>query len=102
MRIIREAKTGTAKCPTCGGKYLLATNYCVTCKKKVGKAEAAKKDEKVITEMERGLRDDFQDVANENFSGDYVKALESFVQFVVPADKNLFNKWSMNNYNKGL
>lgn len=32
---IIEADKGTAKCPTCGGKYLKATGYCVKCKKKV-------------------------------------------------------------------
>ncbi|MDA3854932.1 MAG: hypothetical protein PF569_01640 [Candidatus Woesearchaeota archaeon] len=32
---IIEASTATAKCPTCGSKYLKATKYCVKCKKKV-------------------------------------------------------------------
>jgi len=36
-KIMKEADTGTAKCPDCGGKYLKATGYCVSCKKKVGK-----------------------------------------------------------------
>ena len=34
---ITEASKDTAKCPTSGNKYLVATGYCLTCKKKVGK-----------------------------------------------------------------
>lgn len=33
---IEEAESKTAKCPDCGGKYLVNTGYCVSCKKKVG------------------------------------------------------------------
>lgn len=30
-----KATNGTSKCPGCGGKYLVATGYCPSCKKKV-------------------------------------------------------------------
>lgn len=30
-----KASTETKECPECGGKYLVATGYCVGCKKKV-------------------------------------------------------------------
>ena len=47
--IIREkASSKTAKCPTCGNKYLVATGYCLTCKKKVKGAK--KKDDKKKSE----------------------------------------------------
>lgn len=37
-----KASKKTAKCPNCGNKYLVATGYCLTCKKKVGKTEKKK------------------------------------------------------------
>jgi len=53
MRKIKteKADASTAKCPTCGNKYLVQTGYCVSCKKKVaepgGKAKKAdSKDDK--------------------------------------------------------
>jgi len=49
-KVKEEAKT--AKCPTCGGKYLVATNYCVKCKKKVktDKKESVDAEETVLSE----------------------------------------------------
>ena len=35
MKRIEKADTATAKCPECGGKYVKATKYCPSCKKKV-------------------------------------------------------------------
>lgn len=39
--LVEDKKSGTFKCPHCGGKVLKNTGYCVKCKKKVesGKAE---------------------------------------------------------------
>lgn len=37
-----EGKSKTAKCPDCGGKYLIQTGYCVSCKKKVGNKDKKK------------------------------------------------------------
>jgi len=46
----KKASTKTAKCPECGSKYLVATGYCVSCKKKVAEPVGAKKkDEKKET-----------------------------------------------------
>ena len=39
-RIMKEGKTATAKCPDCGGKYIKATKYCPSCKKKVKEVNA--------------------------------------------------------------
>lgn len=36
MMITESSEKKTAKCPTCGGKYLVKTGYCLHCKKKVG------------------------------------------------------------------
>ncbi len=35
MLITESSAKKTAKCPTCGGKYLVQTGYCLHCKKKV-------------------------------------------------------------------
>lgn len=48
MKKIRRYEAKTAKCPDCGGKYLVQTGYCVSCKKKVAKP----KSEAVVTEKE--------------------------------------------------
>jgi hypothetical protein len=42
MKYIEKASTKTAKCPICGGKYLVATGYCVSCKKKVAEPKKEK------------------------------------------------------------
>lgn len=42
-RMVIEKGSATAKCPICGKKYLVATGYCVSCKKKV--AEPKKEEE---------------------------------------------------------
>lgn len=52
-KVIIEADTKTAKCPDCGGKYLVATGYCVSCKKKVGKK---KEDTEEIIEVTEETR----------------------------------------------
>lgn len=35
IEVEENSTTGTFKCPTCGGKVLKNTKYCVSCKKKV-------------------------------------------------------------------
>ena len=48
IEITEEAKT--AKCPTCGSKYLVATGYCLKCKKKVAEPVGKKKESIEILE----------------------------------------------------
>jgi len=52
-----EAESKTAKCPDCGGKYLVQTGYCVSCKKKVGgkKKEAVKIQEINLDQIRQSL-----------------------------------------------
>ena len=45
---MNEKGSKTAKCPDCGGKYLVNTGYCVSCKKKV----AEPKSESVVIKSE--------------------------------------------------
>jgi len=35
IEVSEKAETGTFKCPDCGSKVLKATQYCLSCKKKV-------------------------------------------------------------------
>ena len=44
MKRIEKADTATAKCPECGGKYVKATKYCPSCKKKVKESEKSKEE----------------------------------------------------------
>lgn len=46
-----EKKTGTFKCPDCGGKVLSNTSYCLSCKKKVKNPD--EKDDKKDDEKEK-------------------------------------------------
>ena len=59
MRRIIEGDTGTFKCPTCGGKVLKNTGYCLACKKKVkdpgAKADDKKADDKKDDKKEQAM-----------------------------------------------
>lgn len=43
LEVLEEGKGKTAKCPTCGEKYLVQTGYCLSCKKKVADMKGAPK-----------------------------------------------------------
>ncbi len=52
MKKQEKASTATAKCPKCDSKYLVATGYCVSCKKKVAEPVGSKEKEEKITVKE--------------------------------------------------
>lgn len=45
IEIEEKAETGTFKCPDCGKKVLIATSYCLSCKKKVKGPDKKKEDD---------------------------------------------------------
>lgn len=53
MTTVDEVSTKTAKCPDCGKKYLVATGYCLSCKKKVAKK---KESEMEVITIEKDIR----------------------------------------------
>ena len=83
MKIIGEANTKTGICPTCGSKYLLATNYCVKCKKKV-KKETAKKDDKKKESIVIDIQEEIQigDVMLE--TGDKIEIMQELTANITP------------------
>jgi hypothetical protein len=75
-RIYREEdNTKTAKCPDCGGDYLVNTGYCASCKKKVKKENSVMRD-KPLTEKSSDASErllalaEFLDIVPENIDDD--------------------------------
>ena len=93
MKIIGEANTKTGICPTCGSKYLLATNYCVKCKKKVKKETTKKDDKKSDKKKESTIIDIVNEVTIGNVileKGDKIEVLKEEQFFFIqglPASK---------------
>lgn len=78
---VEGKNTATAKCPICGGKYLVNTGYCPKCKKKVAKTPAEiaaekekgkKKKEDIIIVIEKNIQ--IGDIILEK--GDRIKIIE--------------------------
>jgi uncharacterized OB-fold protein len=66
---LKEASTATAKCPTCGNKYLKQTNYCLTCKKKVNKEDDSKEKEEKCDKKKESIENENQDKIEEARDG---------------------------------
>lgn len=55
-------KADMIKCPTCGGKVLKATKYCLKCKKKIGDKDEEKKEDKKEAPKKKTKKEAAQEV----------------------------------------
>ncbi len=98
-----KEKSKTAKCPDCGNKYLVATGYCVSCKKKV--AEPKKEN---IIEIQEQLKIDQENEVIILEKGDRIEVLkedsenlrEELVMPIIIAINNYLNNNAQEDWKK--